>query len=174
MTTINVYETCPVYETTSFTLRLVRIEDAKALLSCYSDKLAVSRINADCCTSDFYYTTLTQMEDCIRFWLWSYETHSFVRFSVIPKGNDDPVGTVEIFGGEWGILRIDLETAYDTENYVEELLQLALAHFIRDFQVESLKIKASNTPDRVPLFKKHGLVLSKTFHSELGYYEYPV
>ena len=28
---VNVYEQCPIYETESFVLRLVRLEDAKAL-----------------------------------------------------------------------------------------------------------------------------------------------
>lgn len=30
---MDVYEQCPIYETESFILRLVRLEDAKALLS---------------------------------------------------------------------------------------------------------------------------------------------
>ena len=49
----NVYEECPVYETTSFTLRLVKLEDARSLLACYSDKKAILKMNADSCTSDF-------------------------------------------------------------------------------------------------------------------------
>lgn len=65
----NVYEQCPIYKTDSFILRLVELEDAKDLLACYSDRDVISKCNADYCTSDFYYTTIEQMEDCIRFWL---------------------------------------------------------------------------------------------------------
>ena len=63
---INVYEQCPVYKTESFILRLVKIEDAEALLKCYSDKDTVSKMNSDYCTSDFFYTTKNEMEQCIR------------------------------------------------------------------------------------------------------------
>ena len=59
---MNIYQTCPEYQTETFRLRLVRPEDAEALLDCYSDPDVVSRANADNCTSDFYYTTLEQME----------------------------------------------------------------------------------------------------------------
>ena len=33
MSTNDIYEKCPVYETASFTLRLVRLEDARSLLA---------------------------------------------------------------------------------------------------------------------------------------------
>lgn len=56
----NPYQKCPVYETSSFLLRLVQLDDAKDLLACYSDRRAVANMNADCCTSDFYYETLTK------------------------------------------------------------------------------------------------------------------
>lgn len=168
-----VYETCPVYETDSFLLRKVLLEDAKALLACYSDPAAVAKMNADCCTSDFYYTSLAQMEDCIRFWLQSYQDHAFVRFSIVPKGYDSPVGTVEIFGGEWGVLRIDIAAAYDKEPYIEEFIRLARTHFMQDFEISSLKIKTANTPERISLLEKYGFVPSKTFRPQCGYHEYP-
>ena len=40
----NVYEECPVYETESFLLRQVKLEDAQDLLACYSDKENVNNI----------------------------------------------------------------------------------------------------------------------------------
>ena len=64
----NIYEQCPTYETESFVLRLVKLEDAETLLSCYSDKDNVKKFNADFCTSDFYYSTVEEMENCIKFW----------------------------------------------------------------------------------------------------------
>ena len=69
----NVYEQCPIYETKSFILRLVKLEDAEDLLACYSDKDNVSKLNSDFCTSDFYYSTVSEMEDCIKFWLEEYQ-----------------------------------------------------------------------------------------------------
>lgn len=174
MATKNVYGQCPVYDTKSFQLRLVRLEDAKALMACYSDKNAVAKINADYCTSAFYYTTLGQMEECIKLWLSEYEKQAYVRFSVIAKTVGHAVGTVEVFGGEFGVMRIDLAASFDKENYIEELLRLAVLHLIRDFQIGSMKIKTSNTQERIPLLIKYGFVLSTTFRPELGYYERPV
>lgn len=108
MTAINVYEACPVYETETFLLRLVKREDAAELLSCYSDKGAVEKCNADCCTNDFYCTMLEQMEECIDIWLKSYEGKAYVRFAVIPKTLGKPRGTVEVlaaasefYGSTW-------------------------------------------------------------------------
>lgn len=170
----NVYEECPVYETTSFTLRLVKLEDARSLLACYSDKKAVLKMNADSCTSDFYYTTIEEMEACINFWLKEYQEHKYVRFSIISKTPDIPIGTIEIFGGKYGVLRIDIAEAYDKEQYIEEFIKLAVLHFIRDFEIGSLKIKASNTPERIPLLEKYGFVPSSSFRPQSGYYERPI
>lgn len=174
MTKVHIYEECPIYETTSFKLRLVRPEDARALLVCYSDKRAVSKMNADHCTNNFYFTTIEEMTDCIMFWLREYREHRYVRFAVIPRNCNNAVGTIEVFGGEYGVLRIDIATEYDKENYIEEFIRLAVLHFIRDFQIKSIKMKVSNTPERILLLKKYGFVPAKTFHPELGYYERPV
>ncbi len=171
MTAENIYQACPIYETASFCLRLVRLEDAPALLKCYSDRKVVARLNADSCTNDFYYTTLEEMTACIRFWLMEYENEQYVRFAILPKAGGGPVGTMEIFGGETGVLRIDLAADYDRESTLRELLELAVRQLMGDFQAESLKIKASNTPDRIPLLESFGFVPSKTFRPELGYYE---
>lgn len=170
---MNIYENCPVYETNSFRLRLVRPEDARALLVCYSDPAAVSKINSDHCTSDFYYRSVEEMEECIAFWLKEYGERKYVRFALIPRDSGSPVGTMEVFGGDFGVLRMDIAAAYDREAYIEELLRLAVLRLIRDFQIKSLKIKSSNTPERIPLLKKYGFVPSETFYPELGYYERP-
>lgn len=170
--TDSIYKNCPTYETETFRLRLVKIEDAKDLLICYSDKGVSQKANNDYCTSDFYYTTVEEMEECIRFWLKEYEKQRYVRFSIILKHNNNAVGTIEIFGGEEGVLRIDIADLY--EKNFEELLRLAVFKLIKDFNIKSLKIKATNTPDRIYLLKKYGFIPSKTFRPELGYYERPV
>lgn len=168
----NVYEKCPIYETESFILRKVELEDAQDLLECYSDRENVAKLNADSCTSDFYYTTLEQMEDCIRFWLREYKKQYYVRFAVVPKSEGHAIGTVEIFGGESGVLRIDLAAKYDNEKYVTEIVRLAVDAFAEDFGVGNIKIKTANTPERVELLECLGFVPSKTFRPELGYHEY--
>lgn len=168
---MNPYQKCPKYETKSFKLRLVNKNDAEALLKCYSDKEAVSKINADNCTSNFYYTSLEQMQECIDSWLCQYEKQDYVRFSIIPKLTNKAVGTVEIFGGEIGVLRIDISSEYEKEIYIEEIVQLAVLSFISDFEIDSLKIKVSNTPERVELLRRYGFEPSLTFRQELGYYE---
>ena len=124
----NPYQKCPVYETSSFLLRLVQLDDAKDLLACYSDRRAVANMNADCCTSDFYYETLTQMQECIRFWLREYQQQAYIRFAIIDKTVKKAVGTAEIFGGTlggglsgFGVLRIDLALPYETAPYSMKL-----------------------------------------------------
>lgn len=168
----NVYEKCPIYETETFLLRQVKMEDAQDLLVCYSDKENVAKLNADCCTSDFYYNTLEQMENCIRFWLREYEMHYYVRFAVVLKESGRAIGTVEIFGGEAGVLRVDLAAEYNTEQNYAQLLTLAKEQFAEDFGVGSIKIKSANIPERVSWLEAQGFVASKTFRPEFGYHEW--
>lgn len=167
----SIYKNCPQYKSKSFMLRLVNIDDAEALLKCYSDKTAVEKINDDNCLSSFYFTELTQMQDCINFWLDEYSQEFYVRFSIILKQLNTPIGTVEISGGEFGILRIDIATEYETEEYLEGILKIAIFDFVPDFGIENIEIKASNTPERIDLLKKYGFTASKTFRPGLGYYE---
>ena len=103
-----------------------------------------------------------------------YQEHRYVRFAILPKASPSAVGTVEIFGGESGVLRIDIAAGYDKAEYIEELLRLAVLRFIRDFQIKSLKVKAANTPERIPLLEKYGFVPSAAFRPGLGYYERPI
>ena len=169
---INVYEQCPIYETESFVLRLVKSEDAKALLSCYSDKENTKKFNSDYCTSDFYYTTEEEMRHCIRFWLDEYEKKYYVRFAIIPKLENQAIGTVEIFGGDSGVLRIDLARKYNSEDKFIEIVRLAIDSFINDFDIGSIKIKTSNIQERISCLESLGFIPSKTFRNDLGYHEY--
>jgi len=94
------------------------MEDANALLKCYSDENAVKFMNADSCTSNFSYQTIDEMEACIKLWLESYKTKGFVRFTVIDKIKELPVGTIEIFGGENGVMRLDICSEYENEDFI--------------------------------------------------------
>ena len=76
---MTVYQSCPTFITQRFVLRLVRKEDAPGLLKVYSDRQAQHYFNSDNCTSDFRYSTLKEMQQCIDMWLWSYQQGHFVR-----------------------------------------------------------------------------------------------
>lgn len=169
-----IYEHCPIYETESFIIRLVNLEDAEDLLSCYSDKENVKKFNADFCTSDFYYSTVKEMENCIKFWLEEYQKQYYVRFSVIPKDTLKAIGTVESFGGEAGVLRIDLSAEYNTEKSFAEIIKLTIEQFVDDFGIGSVKIKTSNIPEKINCLENLGFIPSETYRTELGYHEYNI
>lgn len=144
---ISVYESCPVFITQRFVLRLIRKEDAPGLLKVYSDKQAQHYFNADNCTSDFRYATLREMEDCVNMWVRSYEQGHFVRWTILtPKG---PVGTVEMFrrsdgedGKGEGVLRIDVNRQYEFSDVFDELLSTILPAMHEHFGCERILTKS--------------------------------
>ena len=107
----------------------------------------------------------------ICFWQREYEEHKYVRFAVIPKIGGEAAGTLVISGGKEGILRWEFSPDYDREACMEELIRLAVLYFIRDFQMESLKVKVSDTPENIPLLRKYGFVPSETLQGGEEYYE---
>lgn len=158
------------YQTNSFILRPVMREDAADLIDCYSTRATSNRSNADNCTSDFYFESLNDLDNYIAEWIDAYNDKRFVRFAVIAKSDSKAVGTLEIFGGDIGVLRIDLEPAYDLTDYTEELIKLCAAELIGDAGVRSLKVKTANTPDRVPILTKYGFTPDNEFRPESAYY----
>jgi [ribosomal protein S5]-alanine N-acetyltransferase len=143
-----VYENCSTHETKSFNLRLVQMQDAEALLECYSDPGAVRFMNADRCTSDFYYRTLDEMRQCIAFWLRDYENRAYVRYAIVDKGTGKAAGTMEMFGGnsqdvaDWGMLRIDIASRYEKTEPLGELIGVATNNFYQEFSVKNIVTKA--------------------------------
>ena len=137
----NPYDICPSYESKNFILRMVTIDDAADLLECYSDPEAAKYFNSDRCSSDFHYSTIDEMRECIRFWFNEYEKKIYVRLSVIDKQTEKAVGTVEINVNELGIMRIDIMSEYEKEEYLSELLKIADSFFY-DFKCERIIIKA--------------------------------
>ncbi|RPJ51501.1 MAG: hypothetical protein EHM21_02575 [Chloroflexi bacterium] len=146
----NPYLHCPTYETSRFSFRMVRPEDAEDLLECYSDPASAPLFNSDNCTSDFIYHTLDEMQRCIQFWLDDYERHAYVRFSIIDQSRVKAVGTIEFFArpgasnnfGRVGLLRLDLAARYETPDQIAEILQMVENHFYAPFQVDSIITKA--------------------------------
>lgn len=159
------YRNCPTLQTPRYTLRLVRMEDAEALLACYSDPKSQPIFNADNCTSDFRYQTLDQMKECIRFFLDCYAQGAFIRFAIVDKVQGRPVGTVEMFGDKvefagrkgWGMLRIDLASPYETQADIGELLALSNDTYDTLMGVPCVITKAIPTAtERIAALQAHG------------------
>ena len=159
------YKKCPIYKTQSFTLRLVTPKDAKNLLECYSDKTAVRLMNSDNCTSDFYYTTLKQMTDCIDFWLMEYKNGGYVRFAIINNQTQKAIGTIEMFGRDgklinsdrFGLLRIDICSDFESQYHISQLLQIAQDNFFTLFDIKSIITKAiDDASERLYSLKDQG------------------
>jgi len=141
------YVECPVYETEHFKLRLVSLTDAIDLLECYSDSKSQKLFNADNCLSDFCYYTVEEMHACIKMWIYSYKTEQFIRFAIIDSQNEKAIGTIEIFGGDavndyTGVLRVDIASKYETEQYIRELLTVSNRYFHNLFPVKNIITKA--------------------------------
>ena len=161
---MNVYETCPAYETPHLTLRLVRREDAAGLLAVYGDKRAQPFFNADNCTSDFCYERLPEMVECLGMWLWSYANGYFVRWTILH--GEVPVGTVEMFrrdagddGRGRGVLRIDLASRYERQKVFDELLTAILPDMHALFGCREVLTKAfDGSQERLTALRHHGFV----------------
>lgn len=126
------------YETAHFILRPVTQDDAPALLKCYSDPAAVALMNDDNCSRGFLCQTLEDLQAYIRIW----QSEDYARPVVLDKQSGEAVGTLEIFGGETGVLRVDLRTDYEREDVLRELYQLALEKLMEDFPMGALVTKA--------------------------------
>lgn len=161
---MNVYETCPSFVGPHVTLRLVEEDDAQALLHVYSDPKSQPFFNADNCTSNFRYTTLQQMQDCIAMWRWSYAQGHFVRWAVTMAKY--PVGTVELFHRDaddyftdCGLLRIDLKSECEFEEMVFELLDLLLPVAFELFHCSMIATKVPRTAgERMLALARKGFV----------------
>lgn len=146
----NIYEECAIIQNEVICLVQTKMEDAKELLACYSDKEAVPFFNADNCHGDtFYYDTLERMEQAIKFWCEAYEYKQFVRWTIILKETNEKIGTIEMFNrgmakdfGMHGILRIDLQSKYEKREIVASILDIANETFYEAFSVDYIITKA--------------------------------
>ncbi|MCI8921504.1 MAG: GNAT family N-acetyltransferase [Acutalibacter sp.] len=159
------------YETASFALRQVVPEDAPALLRCYGDAEAVALMNGDNCSRGFYCATLADMESYIRIW----QGEGYARPAVIDKQTGEVIGTLEIFGGEAGVLRVDLRRDYEREDVLRELYTLALREFTRDFPMGALVTKAPPAAKaRRKVLEALGFAGPEAFRGYPDYYRMPV
>lgn len=139
------FDICPTYDSKTFHVRLISIDDAEDLVKCYSNSESQRFFNYDPCCRHDYFTgfTLEQMKDMIYGWLnKDYRRRYFVRFSIINKEIRKAVGTLEMYPpDERGILRIDILPEYERQNNIAELLELS-DHFFYDFDCDMIITKA--------------------------------
>ncbi|MBU5437492.1 GNAT family N-acetyltransferase [Tissierella sp. MSJ-40] len=146
----DIYEECPIYKKKLITFRKTKMEDAQELLKCYSDKKAVQFFNSDNCNGDnFYYETIERMKQAIDFWNFSYKSKYFVRWTVILNDTDEKIGTIEMFHrisddefNHYGVLRIDLQSKYETRPIIDEVLEIVSENFYKVFDVKAILTKA--------------------------------
>jgi RimJ/RimL family protein N-acetyltransferase len=144
------YKKCPVFVTEHFTLRLVSEEETEDLLCCYADPQTQKIINADNCWGGYDdVSTLEMMQSNVEKWIEAYKYSAFIRFAILDNEKQKAVGTVEMFGDGFimkeklgGILRIDIASPYETQEYISELLSLANEQFFALFNVEAIATKA--------------------------------
>lgn len=162
----SVYANQPLLVNSDILLRPLHISDAAELLKCYSDPQAVLFMNADNCNGDtFFYSTQERMAKAIQFWLDSYDNQYFVRWAIV-KGFEEVVGTVEMFKRDanddfkdFGVLRIDLQAADESEAVLNEVLELVNEHFFDLFGVTKIVTKAiPAAKERIRALEKNGFI----------------
>lgn len=139
---MNPYSECPVIRTKYFTIRLISPADSKSLFNCYHDKTAVMFMNDDNCDFGFYVETQEKMTQTIRYWLDFYNKQCFIRFAIVDNRTNEAVGTIEGFGGETGVLRIDIASKYEKILFLTEIINFAKDYFYEFFGNEYLLTKA--------------------------------
>ena len=181
MTQNDLYTVQPTFENEIVLLRPITDEDIPALLRCYSDVHAVPLFNSDNCNGDdFHYTTPEQMEKAVAFWRQSYLDRAFIRWAAVDQSLTEVVGTVEMFhriaddaDNHVGLLRVDLQSRFETRAFIHALLSLCLRHFFEGFEVERIITKAPpQARERITALEAAGFVpMSRTLGSYPFYYE---
>lgn len=161
----NVYETCPTLGNETYMLRLVQERDAKDLQKVYGDKFALPFFNSDNCHGDnFYCPTTERMREAIRCWLMEYKNRGFVRFSIIERGSDTAIGTIELFNrvsedsfNDCGILRLDVGSRYECEKVLCEILSIIIEPAYELFECKLIATKAPiYAVERIAALRKIG------------------
>ena len=145
----DVYKNCPAFENDRFLLRFSQPDDAKDLVSVYSDKNALPFFNSDNCHGDnFYYPNEERMRQAIDFWLRSYSSKWFVRWTIIDKETLKAIGTIELFHrsanddfNHVGVLRLDLKSEHETSEEIFTVMNLIVPPTFDLFECEEIITK---------------------------------
>lgn len=158
------YEECPVFSKGLITLQQTTLDDAEELLKCYSDENSAPFFNSDNCNGDtFIYKTIERMKQAIDFWSYSYKNKYFARWTIILNDTNEKIGTIEMFHriaddefNHYGILRIDLQSKYEKQKYINDILEIASDNFYQCFEVEYILTKAvPEATERIMSLKKN-------------------
>ncbi|MDR1688907.1 MAG: hypothetical protein LBS21_09910 [Clostridiales bacterium] len=143
------YAKCPEFDTEHFHIRQVNEADAEGLLCFYGDMSGWMFYGNSWSNGIFSseHATADEMRSCIRSWLDVYKIKYYIRFTVIDKATNKPAGTIEVFDNfdkpkRGAAMHIDLCEAYETREYIAELLALADDEFFRIFGFKYLAVKA--------------------------------
>ncbi len=168
----NAYVTCPTITTEHFKLRLIEESDGPSLFQCYHDRSAVAFMNDDNCDFGFYIETPEQMATTIKYWIDFYKKGYFIRFSIIDQVTGLAVGTVEGFGGDTGVLRVDINHDYEKEDLLSEIFVFARQNFYEIFGNKELVTKAvESATERRKALISCGWEFIDTFRTYSGYYK---
>jgi ribosomal-protein-alanine N-acetyltransferase len=168
---------CPIYNKKLVTLRQTNISDVQELLRCYSDEKAVQFFNSDNCNGDdFHYTTIERMKQAIDFWEFSYKNRCFIRWTVIFNDTNEKIGTIEMFHrvdndefNHFGVLRIDLRSNNETQQVIDDILQIVNDNFYKEFDVEVILTKAiPEATERISSLAKMGY---QPLNRKIGIYD---
>ena len=166
----DVYKNCPEYENESYILRMITKEDKEDLLKVYSDEKAIPFFNSDNCGGDdFHYTTEKRMEQAIEYWLWEYNRHGFVRWTVISKATNEAIGTIELFHRDsadhftnCGLLRLDIRSDYEISSEIIKILRLIIEPAYALFHCDKIATKAvASATERISALKNLGFKSSE-------------
>ena len=165
----DVYENCPAFENDKFLLRFSQLDDAEDLVSVYSDKNALPFFNSDNCHGDnFYYPNEDRMRQAIKFWLSSYSSKWFVRWTIIDKEKHEAIGTIEVFHrsananfNHVGVLRLDLKSEYETSEEIFTIMNLIVPPTFDLFECEEIITKVPvYAVERIEAMKRVGFKMS--------------
>lgn len=168
----DVYKQCPVFEDDKYLLRFVDENDADDLLEVYSNKMALPFFNSDNCDGDnFYYPNQEKMKSAVDFWLRSYETKWFVRWSIIDKAISKVIGTIEMFHrkanddfNDVGVMRLDLRSDYERSDVLQELFSLFIPSAYELFDCTEIITKIPiYAIERMDAAQKYGFTKSESY-----------
>ena len=145
----DVYESCPVFESEEYLLRLSALEDARDLVDVYGDKNVLPFFNSDNCHGDnFYYPDEESMVKAIEFWQSSYASKWFVRWTICSKRIQKAIGSIELFHREAadefndaGVLRLDVKSEFETADCIAAILRMIVPDAFELFDCEEIITK---------------------------------
>ena len=167
---MNVYDSCPAFEDERFLLRFVKQEDADDLLKVYSDKNALPFFNSDNCDGDnFYYPDSDRMKNAIDFWMRSYQTKWFVRWTILDKNISEAIGTIEMFHriadddfNHVGVMRLDVGSNYEKSDILHDLFDLFIPSAYELFDCNEIITKVPvYAVERINAANKYGFKKSE-------------